>query len=364
MGIDWSSPESLVAQYKALSSIDFTLFGIMIWESVVTGWFDIEVIMGKRPFKIPVVMYWITKYSSLAFILGANVTQYGVRLNCQAAGSFIDVASGVGMAGASCLLMLRAMALWARDKRVVIPLLIVHLGLWALNLHDAFIVREHWGDTGNGSEGCVFTTLSWPYLKIQFIYAMLFDFLVLALATFALLRVPGRSSLWKLLFLDGLCYFLVAFVCYLATTVVVFLSVSIPLRWMFSDIANIFVAIAACRSFVRLATRADRLESISIEVKASASPPAPVRFAPRFYRPRVPSTASLSSLEDAKHDDEPQTFTMPSVHFPDAVMSPTHVKGDYGRDLEASYPDPSQVSSPRSPESGILVTRTQTQIHM
>lgn len=87
---------------------------------------------------------------------------------------------------------------------------------------------------------------------------MLFDFAVLVLATIALLRVPGHSSLWKLLWIDGLVYFFVAFICYLAVTIVVFLSISVELWWMFSDLANIFVAVAACRSFVRLATRADR----------------------------------------------------------------------------------------------------------
>lgn len=87
---------------------------------------------------------------------------------------------------------------------------------------------------------------------------MLFDFTVLALATIALLRVPGRSSLWKLLWIDGLVYFFVAFVCYLAITIIVFLGISVELRWMFSDFANIFVAVASCRSFVRLVTRVDR----------------------------------------------------------------------------------------------------------
>jgi hypothetical protein len=37
---------------------------------------------------------------------------------------------------------------------------------------------------------------------------MLFDLIVLVLALRALLRVPGRSGLWKLLILDGLVYFL------------------------------------------------------------------------------------------------------------------------------------------------------------
>lgn len=42
---------------------------------------------------------------------------------------------------------------------------------------------------------------------------MVFDFIVLVVASWALLRVAGRSSLVQLLFLDGLAYFAGQFVC-------------------------------------------------------------------------------------------------------------------------------------------------------
>ena len=45
------------------------LFGISLWECVVTLWYDIDVATGKRPFKWPSIIYWITKYSTFAFIL-------------------------------------------------------------------------------------------------------------------------------------------------------------------------------------------------------------------------------------------------------------------------------------------------------
>jgi len=41
---------------------------------------------------------------------------------------------------------------------------------------------------------------------------MSFDLIVLVLATFALVKSPSRSSLWQLLFRQGIIYFLVAFI--------------------------------------------------------------------------------------------------------------------------------------------------------
>ena len=41
---------------------------------------------------------------------------------------------------------------------------------------------------------------------------MSFDFVVLVLTTIGLVMSPGRSSLWQLLFRQGIIYFLVAFI--------------------------------------------------------------------------------------------------------------------------------------------------------
>lgn len=126
------------------------------------------------------------------------------------------------MAGASSLLMLRAIALWGRDKRIVIPLVITHLGQWGVGIRKGFLAKEHWDDT---EMSCVIDNVTWPAMKLGWMYsqsiltfdngmtaygvrvAMVFDFVVLVVASWALLRAAGRSNLVKLLFFDGLAYF-------------------------------------------------------------------------------------------------------------------------------------------------------------
>lgn len=81
---------------------------------------------------------------------------------------------------------------------------------------------------------------------------MVFDFIVMALVMLALLRLSGVSSLWKILFLDGLGYYvgesssplprngvliglyvlLVAFAFYLACTIVAYGNWSVLLAYV------------------------------------------------------------------------------------------------------------------------------------
>lgn len=103
---------------------------------------------------------------------------------------------------------------------------------------------------------------------------MCFDFSVLLVASAALLRFGHEgSSLWRLLFVDGILYFLsksaikgrscsdpssllstVVFACYLTCTIIAFIDNNVALALMLSDSATIIARIAACRSFLRVGT--------------------------------------------------------------------------------------------------------------
>ncbi len=46
--------------------------GLYVWECVMTFNFDWSVITGKRAFRWPMVVYWVSKYSVLGFVLGST----------------------------------------------------------------------------------------------------------------------------------------------------------------------------------------------------------------------------------------------------------------------------------------------------
>lgn len=83
---------------------------------------------------------------------------------------------------------------------------------------------------------------------------MFVDLVVLVLSTIGLLLTPGRSSLWKLLFKDGVVFFLMAFFSNAAATVMLLLNLNPAMNLIFSVPAACITAAAASRSFIRLST--------------------------------------------------------------------------------------------------------------
>ena len=84
--------------------------------------------------------------------------------------------------------------------------------------------------------------------------AMFVDLVVLVLSTIGLLLTPGRSSLWKLLFKDGVVFVLLAFWSNAAATVMLLLNLNPAMNLIFSVPAACITASAASRSFIRLST--------------------------------------------------------------------------------------------------------------
>ena len=85
--------------------------------------------------------------------------------------------------------------------------MLVILGHWVLLLHG-LLISAAWID----GVGCVITKTNNQVLAATFIYTMAFDFTVLCLTAYKLIVFPGtgRSRLVKLIFGDGLIFFMVA----------------------------------------------------------------------------------------------------------------------------------------------------------
>jgi len=84
--------------------------------------------------------------------------------------------------------------------------------------------------------------------------AMFVDLVVLVLSIVGLLMTPGRSSLWKLLFKDGVVFFLMAFFSNTGAAVMLLLNLNPAMNLIFSVPAACITASAASRSFIRLST--------------------------------------------------------------------------------------------------------------
>ncbi|KAF8639928.1 hypothetical protein AX17_001178 [Amanita inopinata Kibby_2008] len=151
---------------------------------------------------------------------------------------------------ASTSLMLRTIALWERKKSIMIILGIFCLAHWALLYRTMFIVTAEWEDH---VKACVVTQTYPSLLNSTFFYTMAFDFIILVFTARALLaKHSARTDLWKLLFHDGLVYFLISFSTNCIPAVLNVLNLNTPMNVIATIPAATVTSIAACRAVIRL----------------------------------------------------------------------------------------------------------------
>ncbi|KAG6901984.1 hypothetical protein C0995_005943 [Termitomyces sp. Mi166 len=110
-----------------------------------------------------------------------------------------------------------------------------------------------------GGTGCVITWTNNKVLAATFVYAMCFDLVVLLLNAYKLLDIDSKdkglmsSRIAKMIFEDGLIYFVIAFVANLLATVFMVLNLNQIMNVIFNVPAAVASTIVASRVVRRLA---------------------------------------------------------------------------------------------------------------
>ncbi|EIW55076.1 uncharacterized protein TRAVEDRAFT_172735 [Trametes versicolor FP-101664 SS1] len=250
--VNWQSPEEIANDGAAFDKFMHVLLGLYIWEFVTSLPFDWQFLSGKRKFKWPLIFYFCGRYFLLFALIGIAIALNVTRpVNCQSLYTYNQIFGNASIGFASINLSLRTMAVWSQAWYIVAPLVVVILGHWSLLLHG-ILLKAAWIP----GQGCAITNTNNTLLAATFIYSMCFDFTVLALTAFKLgiISVPrrDRSKIVRLIFDDGLIFFIVAFVANTIATVFMLMN----LNAVMSIIANVPAAIAstivACRVVRRL----------------------------------------------------------------------------------------------------------------
>lgn len=112
------------------------------------------------------------------------------------------------MSYALSIVHVHRLAVWGQKWYIVAALVAISLGHWSLLLHGILLTA-----TWVPGQGCVITSTDSKLLSATFIYSMVFDFIVLVLTAFKLVRPSGTTSqLVNMMFADGLWYFIIAYV--------------------------------------------------------------------------------------------------------------------------------------------------------
>ncbi|KAJ7499138.1 hypothetical protein FB451DRAFT_1016392 [Mycena latifolia] len=212
--VNWSDPAELLKDSDAFVKIVFAFFGVQIWELLMTCGFEWSLLRGRRKFTWPlyiVLFFFFSRYCMIFSFIGLciNCGVSPVIDLCHALFTFNSWAGNMAILCASTSLMLRTIALWERKKSVVIPLGLLSAAHWILLYRTMFVVKAVWD---HDLHTCVVASTKSSLLNITFFFTMGFDFVILTMTAVALMgRHSARTDLWKLLFTDGLVYFVVTF---------------------------------------------------------------------------------------------------------------------------------------------------------
>ncbi|KAK1228914.1 hypothetical protein PQX77_008072 [Marasmius sp. AFHP31] len=269
--VDWNSPQELEKAADALSKMIFCALGVVVWEIFSTFGFEWSLMTRIRPFRWPLstfqvhrrfvypfelicthpVFFFLARYGIAMALIALTVSvTITTKIDCQGLYTFIAWAGNLAMLASSTSLMLRTIALWERRLIVVVPLGILCLGHWGVLHRTMFMLRVQWDDN---SRGCVVTYTNHTLNNLTFCYTMGFDFVILVYTTIALTtRHNVRTDLWKLLFQDGLVYFLVTFTANCFPTVFNVLNLSTIINVITTIPPAVVSSIASCRAVMRL----------------------------------------------------------------------------------------------------------------
>ncbi|KAH9034499.1 hypothetical protein EDB85DRAFT_1947647 [Lactarius pseudohatsudake] len=165
------------------------------WEWISTVQFEWEVFTGRRRFRWSFVVYELCRTLCLASIItlvaGLNLAHY---INCEAWLRALLVFSYFSIAFSSLLILLRGVAIWGRSLTVLVFTAVgVMQGsvVWVPVINTCLITqttRFRWGITVN----------------------LITDVILLAVMFAGVLNKRSTTGLWRVLYIQGLLWILVA----------------------------------------------------------------------------------------------------------------------------------------------------------
>lgn len=316
--VNWSSPQEIVRDTTVYENVVYVLFGLYVWELFQTSSFEWSLVTRARKFAWPLIPFFFCRYCLLWALIGLLISFSSLKhVNCQALYTFNSWTGNMAILCASTSLMLRTIALWEKKLKVVIPLGVLCLAHWTLLWRGMFVVKATYETS---TESCVVTYTNHIFLNISFFATMVFDLIILSLTMAKLVPLSTRLGIVRLLFHDGLIYFLVAFAFNALPAILATINLNPVMNIIATIPAATFSAIAACRAVIRLQTYAGGdvyMHSSGVErapiIRMSAIPhvtvPPPLRLASggkrsfSYARPEVHVTTDQFVVKDFTTSD-------------------------------------------------------------
>ncbi|KAF9535174.1 hypothetical protein CPB83DRAFT_889082 [Crepidotus variabilis] len=258
--------------------VQVALFGFYMWEVLTSLEFDWQLITRRRKFTIPMLFYVLNKYFFMGAVISGFVSQFNYQsVSCTASykSSFLLGNMSLGLAGMN--LAIRTVAIWAGDRRLMVGLSLLILIHWVIIIiHVAGVHAKYIPNMG-----CSPPEFSHELTIIILVYSLFFDALVCTL-NFYKLRANARVLLQpskrnfvgiaQVVLLQGLIYFIIAFLVNFSTIIMLSLGVAAPIFSAYIAVSEGVISIVACRAVRSLANTLHNETDIHISPSSVSRP--------------------------------------------------------------------------------------------
>ncbi|KAF8646947.1 hypothetical protein AX16_007039 [Volvariella volvacea WC 439] len=295
--VNYMDPVMLARTSRVYGAFVLALTGMATWDVLSTLWFDISIIRGKRPWRWPMVLYFICRICMIMHIYAFAVNLNAIsQIPCQEVTWISKVTDAIGTCGSSLILVLRTRAVWQRDLKVTVVLGALFLGQIAVWLQTFRYSRSRWDPQRNVC--AVISTAPRPLLVTVFAYTMAFDLVILVLCSFKLVAARGSGALAQILLRDGIAYFCAAFGANLVQMIMASLALSPVMNIIALPFALVASVIASTTVFRNVFTLYDSWGKDTARGSGntgSVSGPGLPRFAGGTGGGRLPFTTGQSN---------------------------------------------------------------------
>ncbi|KAF9512157.1 hypothetical protein BS47DRAFT_1095862 [Hydnum rufescens UP504] len=244
---NWNSVEEQQHDIQAFARVCLVFLGVYAWEFLITLDSDFQILCGKRKFRPAQLVYFACRYSLLGFLIGLNVAmEISSPIDCTALYRWNDFTMGGTLGFSSMLLMMRSLVVWEFDKRVLVPLVVLSLGQWAIIFRNIISTHASFNELAGT---CAVDAMFRNWMTLEFIITMVVDFVILLVTVVGiLLRLKMKSNVRELILNDGIMYFCCAFLANLVPVVIMLLKLNPIMDFMGLPVATTVCGIASTRS--------------------------------------------------------------------------------------------------------------------
>jgi len=257
--IDWTSPDEILRDFKALYAIVVVFSGIFAWEYCLTfPYLEWPLLSGQTRFKWPMIFPLVERL----FLLAGNslyitLLQATTEVDCNAIMKALVSTCVICTTTSSAIFMLRAMTLWNGNRIVTITLVVLQIGQLALWSRCPHATNAYWAGSG-----CALAHVNQRVSVAAYGYTFAFDMIVAALQVYKLIVTgtstnvpPGRAKgLGQILFRDGLAYIGSVMFFNLGNIVLFALALNGPMSYMLGAPFLVIEVIMSSRAIIHLQT--------------------------------------------------------------------------------------------------------------